>query len=831
MNYILIINGKNFILDKNTSIAQTKQVNDLATLSNRQSNVTATITIPFNANNIRNMESVYLVGNRSNIPYQKNETYLYDGDNGECLIYKGWTVFSQTTEKGYEINIYDGIIDFYKEIENLNLTQVDITGLDHVKNLDTVIATWDDSLPYKYLIADYNGKNNYTSAGVIHFINIDYQIPSARTSYLWDRVHQFAGFTYTGSIFINPKFLNHYMSFPKPVPTTDPIVTNITSQESTIGVNSQGLENSFFVKFFPINFNTAVADNNIFANTIKIKHDGSYRLKVDGSIVTGGVITGQVSWMVYGYDTLGVLVTKSSGVLNSLIGESAIISAKNGDNISIGGLYVTANVSGSITSTFDLVDGYSANFSETLVDFLATDFINEIMQRFGLTAFKDKYSNNIEYLTFNEILQSNNVIDWSKKFDKKVTEKYNFGNYAIKNNFTYRYNDDNDTHNDGYFTISNENLEDNIDIITSKIYSPQIGLGYFGPDKTIYKFWDKEVKDDGTINYKDLDGRYYFMRSQNYINEVPLKIGSEILNTENTITNFPVASFDRLSFQEIIYDFYSDIQSILNKLKVDEVNLYLNSLDVQNFDFKSLVYIEQLSSYFLVNKIPNFVKGKLTKCELIKVDYKKSTPDEPTVYTIVISNPVMNDCQITFDVVTNLPQPTNVIVTATTTGFIVPPQTQTGADINAVLDNNQITFPISSLPPQYSNYAFLVSTWTSSFIFITSNIINTIAIDGSCYIAPAPKLTSLTITSIETLSIVGSNRNIRVHYTSDLTDPGMNLYCLANVLGPNFSFEFYGAPQNGYVDISVGNIGLGGVPAIWYIKLQALGITSNIVTS
>ena len=103
------------------------------------------------------------------------------------------------------------------------------------------------------------------------------------------------------------------------------------------------------------------------------------------------------------------------------------------------------------------------------------------------------------------------------------------------------------------------------------------------------------------------------------------------------------------------------------------------------------------------------------------------------------------------------------------------------------------------------------------------------AIDGSCYIAPAPKLTSLTITSIETLSIVGSNRNIRVHYTSDLTDPGMNLYCLANVLGPNFSFEFYGAPQNGYVDISVGNIGLGGVPAIWYIKLQALGITSNML--
>ena len=81
------------------------------------------------------------------------------------------------------------------------------------------------------------------------------------------------------------------------------------------------------------------------------------------------------------------------------------------------------------------------------------------MQHFGLTAFKDKYTNTIEYLTLDEILQNTNVIDdW--KFISKNSEKYAYSNFAKKNNFKYKYNDNNLNYNDGAIFIQNENLKD-----------------------------------------------------------------------------------------------------------------------------------------------------------------------------------------------------------------------------------------------------------------------------------------------------------------------------------------------------------------------------------
>jgi len=825
MSYIAYINGNQLDLSNESPIAYTMQVNDIASLSNRQSNFTHKFTVPFTATNKKAMDFVWFSGSQSNVPYKKNEFDLIDGDSGVHIIYKGWAVISQTTSKGYEINVYDGNIDFYKTIENLNLTQVNITDLDHVKNLANVINSWTNPLAYKYLISDYNGKNTFTSAGVINNINIDYQLPSARISYLWNRIFSFAGFTYTGSIFTNPKFLNLFMTFPKPVPTTDPIVTNITSQNSVIGVNSvwgmYGGTFTFYLRFFPVNFNTAIADNNIDENSINIKLDGSYRLKVENSITTDDKDTSIISWALYGFDTLGVWGLKSSGNLNSSIAESAIILAKVGDKLNLSNFNVyNATTSGSILTTFDLITGYNANFSQALVDFSCKDFVNEIMQRFGLTMIKDKYSNNIDFLTLEEIIQSNNKIDWSKKFSGKVTEKYIYGNYAIENNFRYRYNDENDSRNDGYFLISNENLKDSIDVINSKIYSPQPSFGYIGPDKNIYKFWNKELKDDGTIQYKELDGRYYFMRSLDITSSINLVIGSEILNTQQTITQLPVASFDRLKFQEIIYDFYTNIEAIINKSKVIEAEFYLKPIDIQTFNFKNLIFVEQLGSYFLVNKIMNFIKGKMTKCELVKVDYLKTIPIVNPTY-ITITNIVATGCslEITFD--TDVILPAYMSINGIRNYLITPNPATDFYDNTEIVTTNTITVTV----PDGGIWDFTLSS-----LGIISNIFSVNNLGVCSFVPPLSPLTTLTITSIETLSVVGANRNIRVHYTSDFTDATMHLICTAFYIGTPITFNFYFATKNGYVDVTVANIGLGGV-AVWNITLSALGITSNTLIS
>src|SRR5690606_13567249 len=83
--------------------------------------------------------------------------------------------------------------------------------------------------------------------------------------------------------------------------------------------------------------------------------------------------------------------------------------------------------------------------------------------------------------------------------------------------------------------------------------------------------------------------------------------------------------------------------------------LWLTEPDMAAFDFKKLYYIEQLSAYFIVNKISNYVQGKPVKCELIKVDYGKRMDAVPNSEIINVTLQDGNKAVIDFVVNVNLP--------------------------------------------------------------------------------------------------------------------------------------------------------------------------------
>jgi hypothetical protein len=75
---------------------------------------------------------------------------------------------------------YDGNIDLYKAIENTTLGDLNLTGLTHTKDVATVVNTFTaTTLPYKYILADYNGQATYTSTSggtSATTINVDYYL-------------------------------------------------------------------------------------------------------------------------------------------------------------------------------------------------------------------------------------------------------------------------------------------------------------------------------------------------------------------------------------------------------------------------------------------------------------------------------------------------------------------------------------------------------------------------------------------------------------------------------------------------------------------------------
>jgi len=672
----LIINNFEIELSDKTKITRTLQVNDIVSLSTRQSNYTNSFSVPRTPNNIVAMQKLGIIGVNSQVPYQRNNCYLY-ADSGEALVYNGWAVIN-STDKDFKLNTYDGNIDLYKAIENKTLSELPLEEINHTKTLANVIASFDPASMYKYIIADYNGKSLYSGTK----INIDYLVPSVNVKYLWDKVFEFYSFTYEGSVFDTFNFQNLWLSYPKGVLSTTPDVPIYESNELdfvSYDFNSPALNPVLENKKTSLLFQESNVLNDLDSvyldKHFKPNEGGNYRIEISGQVFAKqygpGILSGGLFyesrfiatelWLAKNSESITdsddiVLLQKldEMGFGTSIVGgvntinvntiieiaenESVcfVLKAKNGDNYISSVDYITPNL-----LKISKVENSIIDFSGAFIDFKTRDFIQEICNRFGLTPFKDKYSNHYKFLTLYELLQDNEVVDWSadkSKFIRQTNERYTYGSYAQVNNFVYKYNDNESTYNNGLISISNVNLEDNKNVVSSFVYSPEKEkTTQLYKDTNVYKLWNKEPKDDGTTTYKSLDKRFYFMRYDEYFFEDTKIIGSEVLDEETIINSAPYDSFYKLPFNDVIQDYYLPISKILNNSRILDVEIYLIEKDIVDIDFSKLYWIKELNNYFILNKISNFDTKGITKCEMIKVDYVQTPTFVTPAYDYTLS--------------------------------------------------------------------------------------------------------------------------------------------------------------------------------------------------
>jgi hypothetical protein len=829
-------------------LAQTKQRNNITNLHTRQTNATNNFAIPKTPGNVKHMQLLGIVGNKSTRPYTKLKANLQDAITGEWLIYNGWAVVTSTSND-FKVTLYDGVIDFYKAIENKTLTDVNISGLSHLKNVANVTASFLNNLPYMYIFADFNG-NNYDGGT----FNIDYQVPSARMSYIWDRIHQFAGFTYSGAIFQTQKFLNWFMTFPKPVPVTGTNYLNVETHVTGVRTSSysfysgnilwQGIQQipDFFPNSpYPSNTYVNIANNRyvfLQAGIYKIRATGEYAV-TSTFVLTNTTYFREIQYYVY--NSAGTFIDQ--GTFSTAGLGYVILTLNVGDQISFSNSAASDNSFGpsSLTGSFELfvdkLNGYQVNFDDVLVDFLATDFVKEVVNHFALTPFKDKYSNHIEYRTLKEIIQENDVLDWSNKYPVRLNESYVVGSYAQSNEFTYKYDIETLTYNNGQLKIDNQNLKERTVVVQSKFYTPTNNFVEINAASVnVYKIWDKEIKENNTIEYKELSGRFYTLRYSMVAQNINIK--SKALSQSTTYTgNIPYASNWRLSWDAILVDNYKQISQILNTSKIVEANLYLTSKDVSDFDFKRMIYIEQWSSYYIVNKIVNFIKDKYTKVELIEVDYytEGETIGAGIVTFINITNVVVNGCTITVTFSTDAILPIPVSLEVTQYGFGVFSNTLLSVDTYSVTaTTNTAVFVFTGIVN-----ALTISTqirlWLGTVGIGLSSSLSQISLTGC--VVPT-NCTYINLISLQTLYVTPelliSSRQLQITFASDLILPKMmrfhydnfsaglqyqDIYVTSNV--------FTVSIQHDYLNI----FGGGTIPLVWDCYLSQSTVSSNHITS
>ncbi|MDV6169545.1 hypothetical protein R1T16_14005 [Flavobacterium sp. DG1-102-2] len=529
MALLLYINGQQADLSAGQVIAQTKQVNDLNSLENRQAGYTNKFKLPKTANNLRIMNFLTVTGNDSAVPYQKNECSLYS-DTGECFVYNGWAVITDGGDD-YEAVIYDGIIDFYKKIEGQTLASLDLDKLTHEKNLTTVTSSWigDDILKYKYIVADYNGMT-MTTAPVTQppapAINIDYLVPSVKVAWLWEQIFTKNEFYCNGSIFDSPDFNNLWMTYPKGILSIEN--EELLFESSSYSFIGETTKSAPYVRKYFARYNNTATYNETMNNNGQIHliapQTGKYKLEISGRlntrkqlynlqnnpqdisipapcrIILGKNAINSTALTVIPSEVISMYTPSSTEFSKTLF-----ITLNQGESICLGigaveeesyRMFTIASGSALKVKLTKIEPGVF-DFNDAFSEFTVRDFLNEIVCRYGLTMYKDKYSKTLTFVTLQELFRESVVIDLSDKYVKKVSENYLYGSYAQQNWFRYNYHDKESSYNDGFLTVANTNLPEKRDVIKSKLYSPnQRTVTLLGRPTNVYRLWDKEVVED-----------------------------------------------------------------------------------------------------------------------------------------------------------------------------------------------------------------------------------------------------------------------------------------------------------------------------------------------
>ncbi|WP_415541404.1 hypothetical protein [Empedobacter stercoris] len=516
----LYINGNkvDFEISDNKDFEYSIQVHDLASVESVNASYTTSFKLPKTKRNVEIFKSLGLTGAISNIPYKKTSARLVV--DGVTLISDGWLRVNSTTNDSYNVNIENGILDFFAKIANKNIgEEVELKELDHEKNIDAVLSSFDNSKPYLYVIADYNGLSKITRLNK-DYLNADYLTPSAKVSWLWSKIFSTFGYTYSGSIFDSEDFQRLYMTYPKSPAIKgdeeeiDPVLIATLNITKPVYYQTDNWDDTQLNIKLPLNVVSGATQLDDFY--FSVEKDGTYRFTYYDMLgedeydyedptdqrdprrkYSSNLVLNLDSF----YGSTSSTARLSARTNSEIKTRSFDIPLRAGERVGFKYLVYELNYPSWSFNHIELekldlkieqVSTSQISFSEELTKFSVTDFFKEILWRFGLTPFIDNETKNIHFLTLNERLNSTQVVDWSSKYIKRNSEEYELGNYAQKNVFKHKYNDSNAKYNDGAISVINENLEESKDLVTSKVYSNDNSLTTIMnglAESSVYPIW------------------------------------------------------------------------------------------------------------------------------------------------------------------------------------------------------------------------------------------------------------------------------------------------------------------------------------------------------
>jgi len=612
-------------LDVVGSVTYVKQVDDIGEITKSSSSYTWQLKFPKTPRNTKIFRGLGIAGSSSTIPYDKIICQvLY---KGETIEPNGNLIITETKGENYIGHVKAGLIDFLKDISSDKISDViDLSSLNHLNTVGNIINSFTDNLPYKYIVAYYNGQKLADNNGITN-LNPFSLVPSISVKYLLDKIFNYYGWTYSG----NFSLADTWMTYPSGIKYSEE--NNIIFLDASFNRERYYYDRRYGSSAYLLNPNTTIYDTEFVKKVspfdyFEIQKTGKYLLKakVKGNSYSTRSRRGLLFPLLFRIE--------ASGQVNQdyIIGDgtndySLIIDAKKGDQVAIniragdieGTFWYNQLISANLT--IETLGVQEIDFSLALIKIKVKDFFKEIMVRNALTPFVDVENKAIRFRTLDERLNAP-AIDWTSKYVKEDrSEKYVYNSYAQKNIIKHKYNEENQDFADGVISVDNDNQPSETTIYDSFTYAPEEILEeYKGKNSSTYfvqnfRMYNVEVTKEAETNnllanYKQLKDRFYFIKSAQKNDDI------YILN--ELVNEFPFALYSEV-FADIVDEKYSNLNQLINEAKIITVNLIISLVDVSMLDFYKQYYFEQEKAYFLLNSL-TWKEDDLAFGEFIKIN-------------------------------------------------------------------------------------------------------------------------------------------------------------------------------------------------------------------
>lgn len=636
----LYIGDTQLDMDDDEIVPINKQVNNIAEMQDRQSDFTA----EFRVRKTRAMRALFElsgeVGANTTFPYLRQPCRLVQ-DNIE-IITGGLLILEKVTDEYYHVTIMSGNTNFFNLISNLKLVDLDLASTNHTWEYLTQAATHVCASPaccFVYPLcepSDDGGIAPLTDDGDRVEMYGGWIWCFVKVKCIWEEIFENAEYTVTGGEILESDYFDrlympivnrtagdtsryHYMLYN---PATHTLILGIHDFDYAGNVAVRGADSADWVNF---GFYTA-------------HYSGTHQLRV---------VLRYYSTVL---DVLFPTVTANPGGVTLEMTQNQQINWYTKQAVFEGS--VDAVAAQTIRCYLNILDpfqviyyyevqivdienpeiGYGSDVYPhlNLPDMTQIDFIKLICNMFGLVPEVNARDHEIRFWNYRELYENIPVaVDWSKYLSEREDEvEFKFGDYAQNNYLKYKQSDDVLVKNGiGNMQIDDETLEEEKDMVEVKVSTcdeveMMDNIFAVRTSRIAFNEWDDE---DAEYKGADsIDARIVYIDNTRTVASPPyyktFAIRDTLLPggaTAEIATPLKASSLE-VSFSTLI-SYYSFVSRLLTRTNLRRVKFNLPVYQVAGLRHNVPIYLSQYKAYFYVNKISNFVPGRLCTAELIRL--------------------------------------------------------------------------------------------------------------------------------------------------------------------------------------------------------------------